>query len=54
MKKIDSRAFWVGSESKTKINDYLLRGFLTEEGFDQMHEVVINEKYDLSLFMFSV
>jgi hypothetical protein len=35
MKKIDSRAFWVGSESKTKINDYLLRGFLTEEGFAQ-------------------
>ena len=35
MKKIESRAFWVGSESKTKINDYLLRGFLTEEGFAQ-------------------
>jgi hypothetical protein len=35
MKKIESRAFWVGSEEKTKINDYLLRGFLTEEGFAQ-------------------
>ena len=35
MKKIESRAFWVGSESKTKINDYLLRRFLTEEGFAQ-------------------
>ena len=35
MKKIESRAFWVGSGKKTKINDYLLRGFLTEEGFSQ-------------------
>ena len=35
MKKIQSRAFWIGVGEKTKINDYLLRGFLVEEGFAQ-------------------
>ena len=40
-KEVESRAFYVGQGTKLKINDYLLREFLTEEGFAQFQ---ISEK----------
>jgi hypothetical protein len=40
-KEVESRAFYVGQGTKLKINDYLLREFLTKEGFAQFQ---ISEK----------